>query len=204
MAGAAATVHSVEEYLRSVYRPDREFVDGEIQERKLGEWEHAEVQSALVGWFRAHRIDWEIRVFPELRVQVAPTRFRVPDVCVLNQKAPREKILTRPPLVCIEILSPKDRLSRTIQRDAGLGHRGPHSGAAPKRVARRQPRGAPRQSMERVEDYRRFGVPNIWIIDPSKREGFDCRPDGLIRTIAFTAATGPVRLDLEQLFKDLD
>ncbi|HXR97553.1 MAG TPA: hypothetical protein VN709_06880 [Terriglobales bacterium] len=33
--------------------------------------------------------------------------------------------------------------SVAILRDAGLGLRGPHSGAAPKRVARRQPRGAP-------------------------------------------------------------
>ena len=33
-------------------------------------------------------------------------------------------------------------------RDAGLGLRGPHSGVAPKRVARRQPRGTPRQSMD--------------------------------------------------------
>lgn len=54
---------------------------------------------------------WNIRVYPELRVQVAATRFRVPDVCVLDRDAPREDILTRPPLICIEILSPDDTMS---------------------------------------------------------------------------------------------
>ena len=32
---------SVEEYLNTTYRPDVEYVDGEIQERNLGEFDHA-------------------------------------------------------------------------------------------------------------------------------------------------------------------
>jgi Uma2 family endonuclease len=45
-----------------------------------------------------------------MRVHVKPTRFRIPDICiVLGDKY--EKILTKPPFLCIEILSPEDRWS---------------------------------------------------------------------------------------------
>jgi hypothetical protein len=44
------------EYLAS-YRPDREFVDGEIRERNVGKWEHARVQWLLAAWF-LHEKAW--------------------------------------------------------------------------------------------------------------------------------------------------
>jgi Uma2 family endonuclease len=56
-------------------------------------------------------------VFTELRVQVNPTRFRVPDVCVTVGE-PTEEILALPPHLCIEILSPEDRMSRLEARIA--------------------------------------------------------------------------------------
>jgi Uma2 family endonuclease len=47
----------------------------------------------------------------ELRVQLAPTRYLVPDITVTTQKG-KGKILREPPFLCIEILSPEDRVSR--------------------------------------------------------------------------------------------
>jgi Uma2 family endonuclease len=44
------------------------------------------------------------------------TRFRVPDLTVIRAGTPRERILTHPPLLVIEILSPEDRLSRMTER----------------------------------------------------------------------------------------
>lgn len=169
MADPAPTLTSVEQYLRSEYQPDREYIDGEVRERHLGEREHAAVQAALVVWFHRHRHDWNIRVYPELRVQVSPTRYRVPDVCVLDRSLPREPIITHPPLICIEILSPEDTMARTL---------------------------------ERVADYRGFGVANIWIVDPETEKGYDCQPDSLLSATVFRA--GPVSLDLRTLFADLD
>jgi len=49
---------------------------------------------------------------PELRIRVAPTRYRVPDVTLLDRTQPTEKIVTHPPLAVFEILSPEDRLQR--------------------------------------------------------------------------------------------
>jgi Uma2 family endonuclease len=108
----------VSEYLHEIYRPDRDYVDGEVQERNMGEKEHSAWQFALARYFYGHRKEWELRVYPELRLQISPTRFRVPDLMLLRRGAPDEQIITHPPLVCIEILSPEDRFGRIEERIA--------------------------------------------------------------------------------------
>ena len=113
---ATSALVSVQEYLRSDWSPDREYVDGEIQERNLGEYDHATLQDALLGIFRGNRTLWDIKARPELRVQVAPQRFRVPDITVLRADHPAEQIIVTPPLLCIEILSPDDRFGRMDQK----------------------------------------------------------------------------------------
>ena len=113
---AAATLISVEEYLSTTYRPDCDFVDGELLERNVGEYEHSNLQGALIVWLRQNGKLWNIRVLPEQRVQVRATRFRIPDVCILSRDQPVERFPTRPPLVCIEILSKDDTLRRMQER----------------------------------------------------------------------------------------
>ncbi len=72
---------------------------------------------AISAYFYAWRKEWGITVVPEQRVQVSPTRFRVPEVCVMLGK-PEEQIFRTPPFICFEILSPEDRLS-TMQERVG-------------------------------------------------------------------------------------
>lgn len=50
----------------------------------------------------------------EQRIQLGPNRFRVPDVCITVGK-PAETVLTTPPLIGVEILSPPDTLSRVAE-----------------------------------------------------------------------------------------
>jgi len=107
----SATLIPVEEYLRSSYSPDREYIDGEIVERNLGEKAHGTVQSNLIVYLGSRRKKLGIREFPEQRVQVSPKRFRVPDVCVVKAPAPQEQIFTSPPHLCIEILSKDDTMN---------------------------------------------------------------------------------------------
>jgi Uma2 family endonuclease len=106
----------VEVYLRSSYEPDAEYVDGEIEERAVGEFDHGIWQAAIMKWFWLHEKEWNIRVVPELRVQVARTRFRVPDVTVLDRNQPIEQIITHAPLAVFEVLSPEDTLTRTMRK----------------------------------------------------------------------------------------
>jgi Uma2 family endonuclease len=107
---------TIREYLSTSYRPDCEYVDGVVVKRNLGEKDHAKLQGAVFAYFYSRRKELGIHVFPEQRVQVSPTRFRVPDVCIVVGDEPDEQIFTRPPFMCIEILSPEDRLSAMQKR----------------------------------------------------------------------------------------
>ena len=107
---------SVSEYLHTDYSPDCDYVDGVVLERNLGEKDHSAFQMAISAYLYNRRKQWNIQVFPEWRVQVAPTRFRVPDVCVILGQEEREPILRKPPFICIEILSSEDRMSRVQER----------------------------------------------------------------------------------------
>lgn len=112
---ATGSLVSVHEYLSTSYRPDCDYVDGVVLERNLGEYDHARLQRELLVYFHARRREWGVCVVPEQRVQVAPTRFRVPDVCVVVGE-PGEQIFRSPPFICIEILSKDDRLSEMRER----------------------------------------------------------------------------------------
>lgn len=110
--GAATTLVSVEEYLRTSFPDgDREYVDGKIVERNFGEKSHGKTQGELILLFGALRRTHRTFAFPEQRVQVSRARFRVPDVCVYLGGEPDEEVFTTPPFLVVEILSPDDRAS---------------------------------------------------------------------------------------------
>jgi Uma2 family endonuclease len=107
---------TVEEYLHTAYRPDCEYVDGRIEERILGEYDHGLLQTLLGTLFTVNRQTWGVRTVTDVRTQVSSKRFRVPDLSVLRLDAPKERIISHPALIVIEILSPEDRLSRVQER----------------------------------------------------------------------------------------
>lgn len=98
------------EYLRTSWSPDREYVDGRIEERNLGEKEHSMIQRYLTVLFAIKRAEWGVEVFPELRTQTEARRFRVPDILVVRAGEKFDRYVTKPPLIAIEILSPEDSL----------------------------------------------------------------------------------------------
>ncbi len=107
---------SVEEYLATSYRPDCDYIDGELRERNLGEIEHALLQTAIAAFFWANKKEWNAVPAVEQRVQVAASRFRIPDVTILRADQPREPIITVPPLILIEVLSKDDTLRSMRER----------------------------------------------------------------------------------------
>jgi Uma2 family endonuclease len=108
---ATKTLVPLSEYLETTYRPDCEWIDGELRERHLGELPHASVQAFFTAYFTVHKKEFGVRVYPELRLQVASQRYRIPDVMVMRSGDPAEAIVTVPPLLCIEIISRDDRMS---------------------------------------------------------------------------------------------
>ena len=107
---------SLEEYLKTVYRPDCDFVDGEIEERKVGERDHNRIQLLVASWFLNHEREWNIESIPEQRTRVSKSRVRIPDVCLVSRDIPVEQVTVTPPLLCVEVLSPEDRLARITKR----------------------------------------------------------------------------------------
>ena len=114
---AARTLISVEEYLETSYRPDRDYVDGEVVERNLGTRDQGWLQAAVGAYFFNRRRQWNITVMTGLRIRVKATRVRIADVCVILGD-PDEQVPTKPPFICIEVLSPKDRMKRVQERIA--------------------------------------------------------------------------------------
>ncbi|MFN0166136.1 MAG: Uma2 family endonuclease, partial [Bryobacteraceae bacterium] len=111
----AAVLTPLTEYLATSYSPDREYVDGRVVERAMGEKQHSKVQTELTIFLGTLRARLGISVFVEQRVQVKPQRFRVPDVCVCLGE-PDEEIFTSPPFLVIEILSPDDRMTEMLEK----------------------------------------------------------------------------------------
>jgi Uma2 family endonuclease len=115
---AGGRLISVEEYLSTGYEPDCEYDDGVVVERNVGEFEHSFLQTILATIFTNKMDAWGVFGLTEQRVQIGARRFRVPDVCVLLLGAQTEDILTEPPLIAIEILSPEDS-RRNAAKKAG-------------------------------------------------------------------------------------
>jgi Uma2 family endonuclease len=100
---------SVEEYLHTSFEYDAEYVEGKIVYRSLPQLDHSEMQGNLYSALREEGRSRGYKVWPELRIRTKrnPARFRVPDLCLTLGK-PDEQILTSPPFLCVEILSPED------------------------------------------------------------------------------------------------
>ena len=95
---------------------DREFIDGEIQEINVGEWDHSAVQGAIQGYFYGLRKSMGLNSVTECRTKVSPTRYRLPDVAVVLGARPKGRIIEVPPFLVVEVLSPEDRASRVEER----------------------------------------------------------------------------------------
>jgi Uma2 family endonuclease len=107
---------SLDLYLKSSFEPDAEYVDGVIEERPVGEYDHSSWQHAIELWFAQHAQKWAIRARPELRVQVSKNRYRVPDVTILDRNLPIEQIVTHAPIAVFEVLSPEDSINRMMTK----------------------------------------------------------------------------------------
>ena len=111
---AIATGVSLEEYLHTVYEPDCDYVDGVLEDRNVGKKNHGRTQVTVANRFMQEEKRLGIQVVTELRMQVSPSRVRIPDVAIVPADD-KDEVQVKPPLLCIEIKSPDDRLSRLLK-----------------------------------------------------------------------------------------
>ncbi len=112
---AQANPITIEEYLRTSYRPDVEFIDGYLEEKPLGSFNHGFIQGLLFGWFLKHKQAWNVLPTLEMRTRVTDVRVRLPDV-VVDKARLHERVLVEAPLLVIEVLSPDDTYSALRKR----------------------------------------------------------------------------------------
>lgn len=106
----------ISEYLNTTFRPDCDYVDGELRERNMGEQQHSALQAFFAAICSINRASWGVRALPEQRVQTSASHYRVADVCIRRITDPADPIIRVPPLICIEILSRGDTLSEMQER----------------------------------------------------------------------------------------
>jgi Uma2 family endonuclease len=116
IAMSTVTAVPLSEYLETSYRPDCDYVDGELLERNVGEWDHSRLQTLISRYLSNREKEWGILVVVEQRVQVKPARFRVPDIAVLTAPPRDGQIIQEPPFLCVELLSPRDRMQEMQER----------------------------------------------------------------------------------------
>ena len=119
MSATAASI-SLEEYLATSYKPDREYIDGHLKEKAVTGFRHGVTQGLLFLWFHERRREWAILASLETRTEVSQDRVRLPDVVIVRKGEEAEGALTKPPLVAIEVLSPTDSYSDLRERATDL------------------------------------------------------------------------------------
>jgi Uma2 family endonuclease len=167
---ATKTQIRAEDYLRMTFEHDAEFVHGEIVERSMPDLTHGRLQGLVVIEFG--KLTPTHRLYPcvEVRMRVAPSVYRVPDVAVFADRLPNQSVPDQPPLVVVEILSKDDRYSDLMQK---------------------------------LEEYRKWGVTHIWVVDPALKR-FSMYTDlGLQNVSSLSLSDYPLQLTPAELFADL-
>jgi Uma2 family endonuclease len=115
---ATSTTVPVEEYLRTSYHPDLEYVDGALVERHVGERRHSRLQ-LLIGALLGGREQGRFHTYTEQRVRVsAHPKYRVPDLCAMALPYPSGPVFTHAPHLVIEILCPHDEPAEMLEKIA--------------------------------------------------------------------------------------
>jgi Uma2 family endonuclease len=108
----ATALHvSLDDYLSTDYEPDCEYLDGIVEERNVGKRKHSRTQAILAAKLQREIESGRFEVLVEQRVQLSPSKIRIPDVCVITSDN-TDEVIQSPPAIWIEILSPEDRWTR--------------------------------------------------------------------------------------------
>jgi len=78
----------------------------------MGEMGHSRIQYTLIRLLGLLEASLGLQIMPEIRIRIASSRYRIPDIGVWLPGDIGKRIPTVPPFLAIEILSPEDRWPR--------------------------------------------------------------------------------------------
>ena len=101
---------SVEEYLQRTEKPNCEYIEGVLVPKPMPTTLHARAQKRVI-WLLEKQ---DIEALPEVTLRLSATKLLVPDVVAARHiESPYP---TEPVLLCVEILSPEDRLGAMLAK----------------------------------------------------------------------------------------
>jgi|SRR5579863_413189 Uma2 family endonuclease len=107
---SSAALVSVEEYLRRTEKPYCEYADGVLAPKAMPTKSHAQIQFLLLMLLRRQGVE----ALSELTVRLSATKFLIPDVVAAPTL--QDPYPTEPVLLCVEILSPDDRVGAMLAK----------------------------------------------------------------------------------------
>jgi Uma2 family endonuclease len=107
---SATAIVSVEDYLRRTEKPYCEYVDGVLYPKSMPTILHALIEKILMRLLDQQGVE----ALAEVHVRLSPAKWLIPDVIA----APKIQgpYPTEPVLLCVEILSPEDRVGGMLAK----------------------------------------------------------------------------------------
>ena len=108
--GSTSTLMSVDEYLKYSSKPNAEYIDGVLRPKSMPTKPHSLIQGRIMNML----CDQGVESLVEMTLRVSPTKFLIPDV--IADPEIEDPYPTEPVMLCVEILSPEDRLGATFTK----------------------------------------------------------------------------------------
>ena len=121
---ATKTLTSPEEYLQTSFEgPEPDYIEGELLERPVPNFFHSRIQTRLLYAFKPWDDRQQLFCAPEIRLRVAPDRFRIADFALFSSDQ-NEPIPEKAPYAIVEIVSPDDRYEEIMKKLADYDEAG--------------------------------------------------------------------------------
>lgn len=171
MAGTA-TLISVEEYLRTGYKPAREYIDGVLRPKTMPTFRHGNMELVVCNAINCFT---GFVATPELTVRIREGKYLVPDVAVQKLSELQEPYPLKPVHLCVEVMSPPEVMSPTARFS---------------------------ETVAKCEEYHAWGVPYCWIVDPESRQCWQYHAGGRPNQVSAEGqiAAGPITIGYTALF----
>src|SRR5450432_1743433 len=105
---------SVEEYLRTSYEPACEYVNGVLVPKAMGTRKHGKLQIRIA--LLLERAFPNFEAISEQTVRISADQYLIPDLVIDRRDHVQDPYPLTPVLLCIEIVSPGDRLPEVLAK----------------------------------------------------------------------------------------